>query len=132
MAGILLLDDMNRADDRILRGCMQLLQNLELASWKLPPKWQIVVTANPDGGDYSVTPMDGAMLTRMLQHEMTKAWAVWASAAGMDERFIFFVLMQFEIVQGERTTPRSLTQFFRQIAGIGISKPSARWCAHSA
>ena len=23
-------------------------------------------TANPEGGDYSVTPMDGAMLTRML------------------------------------------------------------------
>lgn len=119
--GILLLDDMNRADDRILRGCMQLLQNLELASWKLPPKWQIVVTANPDGGDYSVTPMDGAMLTRMLHVTMkfeVKAWAAWASAAGMDERFISFVLMYPEIVKGERTTPRSLTQFFRQIAGI--------------
>ena len=30
--GILLLDDINRADDRILRGCMQLLQNFELTS----------------------------------------------------------------------------------------------------
>ena len=47
--GILLLDDINRADDRILRGCMQLLQNFELTSWKLPPKWQIVATANPEG-----------------------------------------------------------------------------------
>ena len=54
--GILLLDDLNRADDRILRGCMQLLQNFELKSWKLPSKWQIVATANPEGGDYSVTP----------------------------------------------------------------------------
>ena len=30
--GILLIDDVNRADDRILRGIMQLLQNYELAS----------------------------------------------------------------------------------------------------
>ena len=41
--GILVIDDLNRADDRILRGMMQLLQNFELfASWRLPPKWQIV------------------------------------------------------------------------------------------
>ena len=31
--GILLLDDINRADDRILRGIMQLLQNFEMFSW---------------------------------------------------------------------------------------------------
>ncbi len=68
--GVLLIDDANRADDRILRGIMQLLQNFELVSWKLPKKWQIVLTANPDGGDYSVTPMDDAMLTRMMHISM--------------------------------------------------------------
>ena len=41
----------------------QLLQNYELSSWKLPEKWQIIATANPEGADYSVTPMDDAMLT---------------------------------------------------------------------
>ena len=75
--GILLLDDINRADDRILRGCMQLLQNFELSSWKLPPKWQIVATANPEGGDYSVTPMDGAMLTRMLHTTLKFDAKIW-------------------------------------------------------
>ena len=45
--GILLLDDINRADDRILRGTMQLLQNFEMFSWQLPEHWQIVATANP-------------------------------------------------------------------------------------
>lgn len=68
--GVLLLDDANRADPRILKGIMQLLQRFELASWKLPPRWQIVLTANPDGGDYSVTPLDGAMLTRLLHVTM--------------------------------------------------------------
>ena len=82
--GLLLLDDFNRADDRILRGIMQLLQNFELTSWKLPPKWQIVATANPEGGDYSVTPLDDAMLTRMIHATLDfdpKSWAIWAESA---------------------------------------------------
>ena len=119
--GILLLDDINRADDRILRGCMQLLQNFELTSWKLPPKWQIVATANPEGGDYSVTPMDGAMLTRMLHVTLkfdAQIWAKWAYSANLDSRGISFVLTYPEIVNGERTTPRSLTQFFEIIQNI--------------
>ena len=119
--GILLIDDVNRADDRILRGIMQLLQNNELISWRLPKGWQIVLTANPDGGDYSVTPMDDAMLTRMMHITMefdVKEWARWAEKAGVDERGINFVLTYPEVVTGERTTPRTLVQFFESISSI--------------
>ena len=119
--GILILDDINRADDRILRGVMQLLQNFEMFSWSIPKKWQILATANPDNGVYSVTPMDDAMLTRMLHVTLTfdaKAWAGWALSNGVDQRGIDFVLTYPEAVTGKRTTPRSLTQFFRQIAPI--------------
>ena len=119
--GILLLDDFNRADDRILRGIMQLLQRGELVSWSLPPDWHIVVTANPEGSDYSVTPLDDAMLTRMLHVSMEfehTVWARWALGAGVDERGISFVLTYPEMVTGSRTTPRSLTQFFDQIRPI--------------
>jgi hypothetical protein len=116
--GILLLDDVNRADDRILRGIMQLLQNYETISWKMPAKWLIVLTANPDGGDYSVTTLDDAMLTRMLHVTMefdVKAWARWAERARVDERGVHFVLTYPELVTGRRTTPRSLVQFFNSI-----------------
>lgn len=116
--GLLLIDDVNRADDRILRGIMQLLQNYELVSWKLPAGWQIVLTANPDGGDYSVTPMDDAMLTRMMHVTMRfdpKSWALWAEKNKIDSRGINFVLTYPEIAEGKRTTPRSLVQFFRSI-----------------
>lgn len=119
--GILLLDDFNRADDRILRGLMQLLQNFELQSWSLPPKWQIVATANPEGGDYSVTPLDDAMLTRMIHVGLTfdaRQWAQWADSAGVDKRGIAFVLNHPETVTFKRTTPRTLEQFFRQIENI--------------
>jgi hypothetical protein len=119
--GILLVDDINRADDRILRGIMQLLQNFEMFSWQLPAKWQIVATANPDGADYSVTPMDDAMLTRMLHFTLNfdvKAWAAWATSARVDSRGIQFVLNYPETVTGKRTTPRTLVQFFEQISGF--------------
>ena len=119
--GILLIDDVNRADDRILRGIMQLLQNYELVSWKLPPKWHIILTANPDGGDYSVTPMDFAMITRMMHITLifeVKAWAFWAEKNGIDARGIDFVLTYPECITGRRTTPRSLVQFFESIAPI--------------
>ena len=119
--GILLVDDVNRADDRILRGIMQLLQNNELVSWKLPSKWMIVLTANPDGGDYSVTSMDDAILTRMLHVTMqydVKDWARWAEKSKVDSRGISFVLTYPEIVNSVRTTPRSLVQFFTTISTI--------------
>lgn len=119
--GILLIDDVNRADDRILRGIMQLLQNYELVSWKLPQKWQIMLTANPDGGDYSVTSMDDAMLTRMMHITMefnAKSWARWAHINDVDTRGINFVLTYPEMVSGELTTPRSLVQFFNSIKSI--------------
>ncbi len=119
--GILLIDDVNRADDRILRGIMQLLQNYELVSWKLPSKWHIILTANPDGGDYSVTPLDMAMLTRMMHITLTfdmKRWALWAEKNKVDSRGISFVLTYPEVITGERTTPRTLVQFFENIAPI--------------
>lgn len=123
--GILLLDDINRADDRILRGLMQLLQNFEMFSWKLPSKWQIVCTANPEDDEYSVTTMDEAMLTRMLHTNMVfdvKSWAAWAVTNKVDSRGINFVLTYPESVTGKRTTPRSLVQVFSQISGIGDLK----------
>lgn len=119
--GLLVLDDINRADDRMLRGVMQLLQNFELLSWKLPAKWQIIATANPDDGNYSVTTMDDAMLTRMLHVTVefdVKSWIQWAVKSGVDSRGIDFVSTYPESITGQRTTPRSLVQFFDQIKTI--------------
>ena len=123
--GILLIDDFNRADERILKGCMQLFQNYELSSWKLPPNWEIVATANPDLSDYSVTPLDDAMLTRMIHvtYEFNhKIWAEWAVKSGVDSRGVSFVLAYPELINNSRTTPRSITQFFELIKNLADLK----------
>lgn len=124
--GILLLDDLNRADDRILRGLMQLLQNRELFSWKLPAKWFMVATANPDNSDYSVTTMDDAIMTRMMHFNLEfdlKSWSYWADKSGVDPRGIGFVNSYPEIAVGRKTTPRTLVALFKQLA------PIANWKA---
>lgn len=119
--GILLLDDINRADDRILRGLMQLLQNRELFSWKLPSKWFMVATANPDNSEYSVTTMDDALMTRMMHFTLkfeVKSWSLWADGAGVDPRGIGFVNSYPEVAVGKKTTPRTLVGLFKQLAPI--------------
>jgi len=116
--GILLLDDFNRADDRILKGLMPLLQDGRLVSWGLPADWHLVLTANPDQGDYHVTPLDPALLTRMMNVQMTFAvgpWADWAAAHRLPGYLIDFVLLYPEIFGPGRSTPRSVTQLFESI-----------------
>ncbi|MCB0705210.1 MAG: AAA family ATPase [Saprospiraceae bacterium] len=124
--GILLLDDLNRADDRILRGLMPLLQRFGMVSWNLPPSWRIVCTANPDVGDYSVTPLDPAILTRLMHvhlHFDSSKWANWAVEKNISEQQIRFVLSHPNIFQAARTTARTLTQFFQALNGSNKRAP---------
>lgn len=119
--GIFLIDDVNRADDRILKGIMQLLQNHELISWKLPKSWTIILTANPDNNNYNVTSMDDAILTRMLHITMVfdpTAWSIWAIQNNIHEDAINFLLTHPETVTGQRSTPRTLVQFFENLRNI--------------
>jgi hypothetical protein len=115
--GILLLDDFNRADLRILKGIMQLLQDYGMVTWQIPKGWTICLTANPEGGDHAVTSLDPAILSRMRHVSLTedfRAWGRWAESNDVDKRGINFILRYPELlVTGERTNPRTLTEFFR-------------------
>lgn len=116
--GILVIDDMNRADSRILNSVMQLLQDAELLGWSLPAGWEIYCTANPDDGKYQVTSLDDAQMTRMANFVQTfdeKSWAAnWAEPTGLHPLAINFMLTYKEMAAtGERTNPRSWDKFFR-------------------
>lgn len=127
---ILLIDDFNRADPRILKGIMQLLQDYQTNTYKLPPTTTIGLTGNPPSGEgddateYMVNEIDKAILTRMLHISMRfekTDWGVWAERNGVDSRVQSFVFAYSELVdgtKGERTNPRSITQFANLIAPI--------------
>lgn len=118
--GILILDDWNRADIRFIQAVMELVDRQEYISWKLPKDWHIVLTANPDNGEYLVNTIDVAQRTRFVSTSLkysSDRWAEWAEKENVDSRCINFMLMHPEVVS-ERVNPRSITTFFNCISSF--------------
>jgi hypothetical protein len=118
--GFLILDDYTRADARFMQATMEILDRQEYVSWKLPKNWHVILTTNPDNGDYNVTTLDVAQKTRFISVELkfdVDVWAKWAESAGIDGRCINFMLMHPESVT-QRINPRSVTTFFNAISSI--------------
>jgi nucleoside-triphosphatase THEP1 len=118
--GFLILDDYTRADHRFMQATMEILDRQEYVSWKLPKNWHVILTSNPDNGDYNVTSLDVAQKTRFISVEMkydAPVWAKWAETAGVDGRCINFMLMHPELVT-QRVNPRAITTFFNAISSI--------------
>jgi len=118
--GILILDDWNRADIRFIQAVMELVDRQEYISWKLPKDWHIILTANPDDGEYLVNSIDVAQRTRFVSTGLKwshERWAEWAETQGIDTRCINFMLMHPEVVN-ERVNPRSVTTFFNCISSF--------------
>ena len=118
--GILLIDDWNRADTRFLQACMELIDRQTYISWTLPKDWHIILTANPDNGDYLVNSIDNAQRTRFITANLKfdiNTWARWAEEAGIDNRCINFLLLHPELVTQE-TNARSITTFFNSISSL--------------
>lgn len=118
--GFLILDDYTRADHRFMQATMEILDRQEYVSWKLPKNWHVILTTNPDNGDYNVTSLDVAQKTRFISVELkydVNVWAKWAETAGIDGRCINFMLMHPEMVT-QRVNPRSITTFFNAISSI--------------
>ena len=118
--GILLLDDWNRADVRFIQAVMELVDRQTYISWSLPKDWHIMLTANPDNGDYMVNSIDTAQKTRYITANLkfdVDVWARWAEEAGIDTRCINFLLLNPELVTKE-TNSRSITTFFNAISSF--------------
>ena len=118
--GILLLDDWNRADTRFIQACMELIDRQQYISWTLPKDWHIMLTANPDNGDYNVNTLDSAQKTRYITANLkfdVNVWARWAEESGIDSRCINFLLLHPELVTQE-TNSRSITTFFNAISSF--------------
>jgi hypothetical protein len=118
--GILLLDDFTRGSQIMMQAVMDLIYTQEYYSWKLPEDWQIILTSNPDNGDYQVTSLDPAQTSRFISCQLkfdVNCWAKWAEEVSMDNRCINFVLKHPELI-GDKTNPRSITTFFNSISGF--------------
>jgi hypothetical protein len=103
-----------------MQATMEILDRQEYVSWKLPKNWHVILTTNPDNGDYNVTSLDIAQKTRFISVGLkydVNVWAKWAENAGIDGRCINFMLMHPEMVT-QSVNPRSVTTFFNAISSI--------------
>jgi len=92
--GILILDDWTRADTRFIQAVMELIDRQTYISWKLPKDWHIILTSNPDNGEYFVNATDSAQRTRFISFNLIfdkECWARWAEK----KSFSIFVLVVF-------------------------------------
>jgi hypothetical protein len=81
-AGILFLEELNRADRTMQQPALQLLTARRLHAYELPPGWVCFAAINPEDGDYAVTPLDPALRARFLQLRVRadrRSWLAWAA-----------------------------------------------------
>jgi hypothetical protein len=118
--GILLLDDWNRADIRFIQAVMELIDRQQYISWSLPKDWHIILTSNPDNGEYLVNSIDNAQKTRFISVNLKfniDCWSEWAEGCQIDNRCINFLLKHPELVT-TNINSRSITTFFNSISSI--------------
>lgn len=118
--GLLILDDWTRADTRFIQAVMELIDRQTYISWKLPKDWHIILTSNPDDGNYFVNATDDAQRTRYIGFNLVwdkSCWAEWAERAKVDGRCINFLLKHPELIKQELNA-RSATNFFNAISSL--------------
>lgn len=124
---ILLMDDYNRCSQVLTNACMDLILEQKYISWSLPKKTTIILTQNPDNGEYNVSSQDEAQHSRFLNFDVAfdlDAWARWAEEEGVDGRCINFILNYSNELfgadeDGNRIcNPRSYVMFANMISGV--------------
>jgi AAA domain (dynein-related subfamily) len=85
-AGILMLEELNRAERYIQQPALQLLTARRLHEYELPPGWVCFAAVNPETADYQVTSLDRALRARFLQLAVRAdraSWLAWAQLHGV-------------------------------------------------
>ena len=123
---IVFLDDYTRANSMFMQATMEIINTASYISWKLPKYTSIVLSSNPDDGQFSVTSLDNAQKTRFINFNLKlniEDWAKWAEEAEIDGRAINFELLYGDEIfkkhnNVQTVNPRSYTTFCKAISGL--------------
>jgi len=119
---ILLLDDYSRASEKFIQATMTLLENQSYNNWSLPKGSFILLTSNPDNGEYSVSALDNAQKTRVINVNYkfnVEVWARWAEKTGIDGRCVNFLLLHPELLEDNaQLNARTVTMFFNSLMSL--------------
>jgi hypothetical protein len=109
-AGILMLEELNRAERYIQQPALQLLTARRLHEYELPGGWVCFAAVNPESADYQVTPLDRALRARFLSVAVRadrSAWLAWAQTHGVHPAVVALAQAHERIL--DDVPPRSWT-----------------------
>lgn len=110
-----------------MQAAFDIIEEQGYHSWKLPPNTIVLLSENPQDGEYIVNSTDEAMRTRFATVDVKyskEMWMKWASENHIDGRCQNFMYKYPEAVTGtddntlKGVNPRMWTKFFRSIANI--------------
>lgn len=129
--GILILDDVTRGNQLLMQSMMEIVNEGTMIGWDLGSKnIQVILSENPDDGEYNVQSVDAAHGSRMIKVNMVwdaQDWAARAEKIKLDPRLINFVLWAPELLEKKKVDgisasgnvcPRMMDKFFSLVSTI--------------
>jgi hypothetical protein len=106
--GVLLLEELNRAELPVMQPALQLLSARRLHGYELPEGWTCIAAINPEDDDYQVHTLDPALRARFLGlhvHADRENWLIWATEAHVHPAVVSVVSAHDDAFEG--APPRS-------------------------
>lgn len=129
---ILFFDDYGRQLQHFNNSVMEIINEGEYLSWKLPKGVVTILSGNPDDGEYQVTENDSAQKDRSETLDVcfdSKVWALYAEKEKIEDVYIGFVYnneslfnKQYDNTEVETTvemySPRKWTKLFKFLSTV--------------
>ena len=120
------MDDAGRCSNYISQAVMEIIYKQEFISWKLPSNTTIILTNNPDDGEYNTSSYDEAFKSRLVSFNVkfdSSVWSEWADNQGLDPRAVNFMLLYSSELMNRKqgyskVNARNYTMFANIISGI--------------
>ena len=93
-AGILFLDELNRACTMVQNACLQLVRDRKIGEYALPPDWRILAACNRESDGGGVTKMSSALASRFIHLDCEPSlddWCKWAVTHAIEPAVIAFL-----------------------------------------
>lgn len=125
--GILVFEELNRAERYMRAPCLQLLTARRLNDYTLPRGWLPVAAINPPDGDYEVSALDPALLSRFMKVQLVpdiQEWLFWAGSHGVHPAVIRYVRSDSTVFDAAESNPRSwayvsnVVREFQKLRGV--------------
>ena len=117
-AGLLALEEINRAPAYMRAPCLQLLTARCLNDYRLPDGWRVAAAINPAEDGYAADELDPALESRFVRINVVASpdeWAAWAKDRKVDRRVIDYVRSDPTVFDSPMSNPRAWTAVARLV-----------------